>query len=213
MPPPPRLLGDLLGALEKYIHGDDSLPPLVRAGLLHVQFETIHPYLDGNGRIGRLLTTLLLEHWKLLDTPLLYLSLYFKRHRAEYYRLLNGVRIEGDFESWLKYFLEGIAVVADETVETTHNLFALINADRTRVLSGRTASVAGIRLFEALPAHPVITVAEAVRLLKTTKPTATKAVSGLVEAGILVETTGRRRDRAYRYEAYLNLLRAGTESE
>ena len=137
MPPPPHLLGDLLGSLEKYIHADDPLPPLVRAGLLHVQFETIHPYLDGNGRIGRLLITLLLEHWNLLDTPLLYLSLYFKRHRAEYYRLLNAVRTDGDFESWLKYFLEGVAVVADETVETTQNLFALINADRTKVLSGR----------------------------------------------------------------------------
>jgi len=212
VPPPPHLLGDLLASLEKYMHAENSLPPLVRAGLLHVQFETIHPYLDGNGRIGRLLITLLLEHWNILQTPLLYLSLYFKRHRAEYYKRLNTVRTEGDFESWLKYFLEGVAVIADETVETTQKIFARINADRAKVLSARSTSVAGIRLFELLSAHPIITVAQAVKLLKTTKPTATKAVSGLVDAGILVETTGRRRDRAYSYKAYLNLLRAGTES-
>ncbi len=212
VPPPPHLLGDLLASLEKYMHAENSLPALVRAGLLHVQFETIHPYLDGNGRIGRLLITLLLEHWNILETPLLYLSLYFKRHRAEYYRRLNAVRTEGDFESWLKYFLEGVAVIADETVETTQKIIARTNADRAKVLSARSTSVAGIRLFELLSAHPIITVAQAVKLLKTTKPTATKAVSGLVDAGILVETTGRRRDRAYSYKAYLNLLRAGTES-
>lgn len=213
VPPPPHLLGDLLGSLEKYIHAKDSLSPLIRTGLLHVQFETIHPYLDGNGRIGRLLITLLLEHWGLLDVPLLYLSLYFKRHRAEYYRRLNSVRTDGDFEGWLKYFMEGIAVIADETVETSQKLFALTNADRAKILAVRSTSVAGIRLFELLPANPIITVAKAVKLFKTTKPTATKAVSGLIEAGILVETTGRRRDRAYSYEAYLNILRSGTESE
>jgi Fic family protein len=213
VPPPPNRLGNLLGSFEKYIHEKDALPPLIRAGLLHVQFETIHPYLDGNGRIGRLLITLLLEHWDLLDAPLLYLSLYFKRHRAEYYRRLNSVRTDGDFEGWLKHFLEGVAVIADETVETSQKLFALTSADRAKVLSLRATSMAGIRLFELLPAYPIITVAKAVKLLKTTKPTATKAVFGLVEAGILVETTGRRRDRAYSYEAYLNLLRSGTESK
>jgi Fic family protein len=213
VPPPPNRLGNLLGSFEKYIHENDALPPLIRAGLLHVQFETIHPYLDGNGRIGRLLITLLLEHWDLLDAPLLYLSLYFKRHRAEYYRRLNSVRTDGDFEGWLKHFLEGVAVIADETVETSQKLFALTSADRAKVLSLRATSMAGIRLFELLPAYPIITVAKAVTLLKTTKPTATKAVFGLVEVGILVEATGRRRDRAYSYEAYLNLLRSGTESK
>jgi Fic family protein len=213
VPPPPHLLNDLLGSLEKYIHTEDSLHPLIRAGLSHVQFETIHPYQDGNGRIGRLLITLLLEHWKVLSSPLLYLSLYFKRHRTEYYRRLDAVRIDGDFEGWLKYFLEGVAVIAEETVATTQKLFTQIGTDRTKVLSGRSISVAGIRLFELLPAHPIITVAKAVKLLKTTKPTATKAVTGLVDSGVLVETTGRRRDRAFSYENYLNLLRAGTEPE
>ncbi|MBP1609005.1 MAG: hypothetical protein H6Q04_1240 [Acidobacteria bacterium] len=212
VPPPPHLLGDLLGSLEKYIYAKDALPPLIRAGLLHVQFESIHPYLDGNGRIGRLFITLLLEHWGLLDVPLLYLSLYFKRHRAEYYRRLDAVRTDGDFEGWLRYFLEGAAGIADETVETSQKLFALMSTDRTKVLSIRATSVAGIRLFELLPSNPIITIAKAVKLLKTTKPTAIKSISGLVDAGILVETTGRRRDRVYRYEAYLNLLRTGTES-
>jgi Fic family protein len=205
------LLGKLLGSLEKYIHAEGKLSPLIRAGLLHVQFETIHPYLDGNGRIGRLLITLLLEHWKLLAEPLLYLSLYFKRHRAEYYRLLNTVRMDGDFESWLKFFLEGVAVIGDEAVAAAQSLFALVGEDRTKMLATRGTSVAGIRLFELLPAHPIVTVGSVVKLLNTTKPTATKAVSGLTEAGILVEITGRRRDRCYSYQAYLNLLRAGTE--
>ena len=211
VPPPPQLLNGLLGSLEKYIHAKDSLHPLIRAGLSHAQFETIHPYLDGNGRIGRLLITLLLEHWKVLDAPLLYLSLYFKRHRAEYYRRLNAVRTDGDFEGWLEYFLEGVAVIADETVTTTQQLFTQISADRTKVISRHATSVACFRLFELLPAHPIITVAKAVKLLNTTKPTATKAITGLVDAGVLVETTGRRRDRAFRYETYLDILRSGTE--
>lgn len=213
VPPPPHLLNGLLSSLEKYIHAKDSLHPLIRAGLSHAQFETIHPYLDGNGRIGRLLITLLLDHWKVLDSPLLYLSLYFKRHRAEYYRRLNAVRTDGDFEGWLEYFLEGTAVIADETVTTTQQLFTQIGADRTRVISSRATSAACFRLFELLPAHPIITVAKAVKLLKTTKPTATKAITGLVDAGVLVETTGRRRDRAFTYETYLDILRSGMELE
>jgi Fic family protein len=213
VPPPHLVLGELLRALEKYIHAEDDLSPLIRAGLLHVQFEAIHPYLDGNGRIGRLLITLLLEHWNVLTEPLLYLSLYFKRYRADYYRLLNAVRADGDFESRLKFFLEGVAVIADEAVATTQSLFALISADRTKVLAAPSTSVAGIRLFELLPAHPIVTVGSVVKLLESTKPTAAKAVAGLVGAGILVETTGRRRDRSYSYQAYLNRLRSGTEPE
>ncbi len=134
VPPPPHALGKVLGAFEKYLHGRDALPPLVRAGLLHVQFETIHPYLDGNGRIGRLLVTLLLEEWKLLTKPLLYLSLFFKRHREEYYRRLNAVRVEGDWEGWLDFFLDGVATIADEAVASARELFGLVATDRARVL-------------------------------------------------------------------------------
>jgi len=143
VPPPPHALADALGAFEKYLHrDDDALPPLVRAGLLHVQFETIHPYLDGNGRIGRLLVTLLLEHWKLLTKPLLYLSLFFKRHRADYCARLTAVRTTGDWEGWLDFFLDGVATIAEEAVASARELFALVAADRERVLARDGMSIA-----------------------------------------------------------------------
>jgi Fic family protein len=213
VPPPPHLVGSLLSALEEFVHEESALPALVRVGLVHVQFETIHPYLDGNGRIGRLLIPLLLEHWRLLSQPLLYISVFFKRRRAEYYRRLDAVRTQGDFEGWLGFFLEGVAVVAEEATAATRDLFALVTADRSRVLAAPTTSVAAARLFELLPEHPVVTIGRVVELLGTTKPTAGKAVRTLVDAGVLVETTGRRRDRMYGYAAYLDRLRAGTELE
>jgi len=211
VPPPPHELGRLLSDLEKYIHREDDLPPLVRAALVHVQFETIHPYLDGNGRIGRLLITLLLEQWRLLSQPLLYLSLFFKQHRAEYYRLLNVVRLEGAWEAWVAFFLEGVSTIADEAATTARDLFVLVNKDRARVLDARDSSVTAARLLELLPRRPMVTIPAIVRLLKTSKPTAAKAVSVLERLGILKETTGRRRDRIYGYTAYLERLRAGTE--
>jgi Fic family protein len=211
VPPPPQALGEVLGAFEQYLHADDSLPPLVRAGLLHVQFETIHPYLDGNGRIGRLLMTLLLEHWKLLPRPLLYLSLFFKRHRDEYFRRLNAVRIDGDWEGWLDFFLDGVATIADEAVASAQELFALVAVDRTRVLAHEGMSVIALRLFERLPRHPVVTVASVMQLVETTKPTAGRAIELLVAANVLVETTGKKRDRSFVYRGYLDRLRVGTE--
>ncbi len=213
VPPPPHAVGALLAQLEKYIHSERETPELVRAGLVHAQFETIHPYLDGNGRMGRLLIALLLEHWKLLSLPLLYLSLYFKQHRSEYYRRLDAVRTDGDFEGWLAYFLEGVSVVADEAVVAIRELFALVAADRAKVLAAPSTSVMSARLFELLPEHPIVSIAGVVDLLTTTKPTATKAVATLVDARILVETTGRRRDRTFGYAAYLDRLRLGTELE
>lgn len=211
VPPPPQLLNDLLGAFEKYIHADDTLPKLIRVGLLHVQFESIHPYLDGNGRIGRLLITLLFEHWRLLPKPLLYLSLFFKRHRDEYYRRLNAVRTEGDWEGWTDFFLDSVATIADEAVTSARELFALVGTDRARVLKSGKTSVAAVRLFEALPRHPMVTVASAIKLIAASKPTATRAIETLVDAGILVEATGKKRDRSFAYRAYLDRLRAGTE--
>jgi Fic family protein len=213
VPPPPHALGDALSAFEKYIHADDNLPPLVRAGLLHVQFETIHPYLDGNGRIGRLLVTLLLEHWKLLTRPLLYLSLFFKRHRDEYYRRLNAVRVDGDWEGWLDYFLDGVATIADEAVSSARELFALVAEDRRRVLERAGTSVATVRLFEILPRQPIVSVAYVMRQLGTSKPTAGRAVAMLERAGTLVEITGKKRDRSWAYRDYLDRLRVGTEIE
>lgn len=211
VPPPPHALGEVLGALETYMHATDALPPLVRAGLLHVQFESIHPYLDGNGRIGRLLVTLLLEHWKLLEQPLLYLSLFFKRHRDDYYRRLTAVRTDGDWEGWLDFFLDGVRTIADEAVASARELFALVGRDRERVLRSETSSISALRLFEQLPRHPIVTVASSMQLIGTTKPTASKAVELLVAAGVLVESTGKKRDRAYAYRAYLDRLKVGTE--
>jgi Fic family protein len=211
VPPPPNRLPKALEQLEKYVHGKDPLPRLVRAGLVHVQFETIHPYLDGNGRIGRLLISLLLEHWQLLTHPLLYLSLFFKRHQVEYYRRLGAVRTDGDWEGWLAFFLDGVATIGEETVTAAGELFATISADRKRVLSESATSVVAMRLFEALPTQPIVTVASVKRALDTTKPTAGRAIELLKAAGVLVETTGRRRDRSYAYQKYLDLLSAGTE--
>lgn len=212
LPPPPHLLGEVLASFEKYMHDDDrTLSPLVRAGLLHVQFETIHPYLDGNGRIGRLLVTLLLEEWRLLTKPLLYLSLYFKRHRDEYYSRLSAVRLNGDWEGWTDFFLDGVTTIANEGVASAQDLFALVTADRTRVLQHSATSVAAARLFELLPRHPLVSIAAVVRLLETSKPTATRAIDTLLAAGVLIETTGKKRDRWFSYEAYLERLRVGTD--
>ena len=214
VPPPPHRLDGLLSDFEEYLHADsDELPPLVRAGLLHVQFETIHPYLDGNGRIGRLLVMLLLEDWGLLAAPLLYLSLFFKRHRGEYYRRLAAVRTEGDWEGWTSFFLEAVATIAGEAVSTARDLFALVSRDRASVLTTPGSTVIAARLFEMLPQHPVITIGSAVTLLETTRPTATKAVTTLVHAGVLAETSGKKRDRSFGYAAYLDLLKVGTGLE
>jgi len=211
IPPPPEEVHRLLGELERYLHAEDALPPLVRAGLVHVQFESIHPYLDGNGRVGRLLVALLLEHWKLLGAPLLYLSLHFKRHRSEYYRLLNGVRRNGDWEGWTAFFLEGVAEIAEESAAAARDLHRVVARDRARVLSAKGSSLTAARLLELLPRRPIVTIPRVVELLGTTKPTAAKSVALLESLGILRETTGRKRDRAYRYVKYLERLRAGTE--
>lgn len=211
VPAPPEELAALLADLEKYIHSKNGLPPLVRIGLAHVQFETVHPYLDGNGRIGRLLITLLLEHWKLLSAPLLYLSLFFKRNRAEYYRLLGEVRRSGDWETWIEFFLEGVATIADEAVIAAREVFALVTEDRRRLTAAPGASVMAIRLMDRLPIHPVVTIPTVVNLLKTTKPTAGKAVQLLENLGVLTETSGKQRDRTFAYARYLEKLRVGTE--
>lgn len=213
VPPPQLLLSELLSDLERYIHADDDLPALVRIGLVHAQFETIHPYLDGNGRIGRLLIAMLLEHWGLLQTPLLYISLFFKRHRAEYYRRLDAVRTTGDWEGWTAFFLDGVATIADEAVASARAIFARVADDRGRVLANGGASVFAVRLFEQLPRHPIVSISLAVNLLETSKPTATRAIETLVEAGVLTETTGRKRDRMFAYQGYIDILRIGTEMD
>ena len=211
MPSPVPLLLNSLSDFEKYMHADDDLPALVRIALAYAQFETIHPYLDGNGRIGRLLIALLLGHWGLPEAPLLYLSLFFKRHRTEYFRWLNAVRSDGHWEGWTDFFLDGVATIAEEATAAVQGLFAVVSEDRSRVLAQRTTSVVPARLFELLPNHPIISVTGAMQLIGTTKPTATRAIDALVAAGVLRETTGRTRNRRFAYGSYLALLIPGTE--
>ena len=211
VPPPPKDVPAMLSALEKWLHSRDPLPPLVRAGLAHVQFETIHPFLDGNGRIGRLLITLLVEHWGLLKAPLLYLSVAFKRHQQEYYQRLSAVRTEGDWEGWNIFFLRCVAEAADDGVQAAQRLFTLTNHDRTTLVAHPDTTVAAIRLLDMLPAHPVVTLPLATDLLEVTKPTAGKAIAVLQQAKILRETTGKQRDRVYAYHEYLQVLTQDTE--
>jgi Fic family protein len=213
VPPPPGDVPEALAALDKWIHARDDFPPLVRAGLAHVQFETIHPFLDGNGRIGRLLITLLLQQWGLLQAPLLYLSLAFKRHRAEYYRRLSHVRTDGDWEGWTGFFLECVQEAANDGVQAAARLFKLLTEDRLTVTKHRAATVPAIRLLDELPQHPMITLPSAVELLAVSKPTAIKAIDALVQAGVLDEVTGKRRDRVYAYQRYLSVLAEDTAVE
>lgn len=210
VPPPPEVVPEALAALEKWIHQPDDLPPLIRMALAHAQFETIHPFLDGNGRIGRLLITLLVEHWKLLPVPLLYLSVAFKRHRQEYYRALTEVRADGNWEGWTGFFLDCVAEAAEDAVSTARQLFNRISLDRATLVKAPQATVPAIRLFDLLLANPVITLPRAVTLLTISKPTVIKALAALTQLGILQETTGKQRDRVYAYHQYLQILKQDT---
>ncbi len=206
VPPPPERVADLLGDLERYIHAEDDLAPLLRIALVHVQFETIHPYLDGNGRLGRMLIALLLDHWGLLKSPLLYLSLYLKQNQATYYRNLSAVRTEGDWVGWMRFFLKGVAEIADDATRTARGLYSRVAEDRRRLLATPGATVTAMQLFEQLPEHPLVSMPLVTRLLATSKPTAGKAIELLISAGILTEVGARKRDRYYRYQYYLKLL-------
>ena len=206
VPPPPEAVPDALAALERWLHEDGSLPPLVRIGLAHVQFETIHPFLDGNGRIGRLLIALLVEHWGLLDQPLLYPSLAFKREQQEYYGRLSAVRSDGDWEGWTGFFLACVREAAEDGVRVAQELHALVGRDRSRIIDSARSTVAAIQLLELLPCNPVVTVPRASGLLGLTAPPTRKAIELLEDLGVLAEITGKRRDRAYAYQDYLQIL-------
>jgi Fic family protein len=206
VPPPWDHVRDLLGALEAYIHSDDDLPPLLRIAAAHVQFETIHPYLDGNGRIGRLLIALLLAHWRILEAPLLYLSVYLKEHQAEYYDQLSSIRQNGTWTDWFRFFLEGIRQVATNAAATATALNRQVSNDRKILLSAESITVSAIQLFEALPKHPVISMPLVTRILSSSKPTASKAIDLLIKQGILTEIGDRKRDRIYKYDKYLQIL-------
>lgn len=212
VPPPPERVPNLLSDLDRWIHADDPLPPLIRAGLAHVQFETIHPFLDGNGRIGRLLITLLVQQWGLMEDPLLYLSLAFKRHRADYYERLAAVRTAGDWEGWLAFFLDCVVEAADDGVQAATRIFRLLSEDRRRIMDHDAATVSVLRLFEMLPEHPMVTLPMATKLLAINKVTAQRTIQALVGAKVLHEITGKARDRVYAYRKYLTVLGEDTEA-
>jgi Fic family protein len=186
-------------------------PPLEKAALAHLQFETIHPFLDGNGRVGRLLVTLILWKERVLKEPLLYLSLYLKTNRARYYELLQAVRTEGDWEAWLDFFATGVAMTAEEAVETARALARLFKGDRDRIHSAGRRADSALRVHHELQRTPLSTIGRLCKSTGLTVPTATKALSTLGKLGIVREVTKRKRDRVFSYAAYLRLLAKGTE--
>jgi Fic family protein len=207
VPPPADRVAALLGDMEQFIHDPSStLPPLVKIALVHAQFETIHPFLDGNGRIGRLLISALIEQWGLLQEPLLYLSGYLKRHQAEYYRRLSDIRTEGDWEAWVSFFLEGVATAAADAERSVIAIATSIAADRRTLLESPKSGSASYRLFEMLPMMPRFTVESARQALNTTFPTASAAIQTLEALGIVSETTGQKINRNYSYRSYIELL-------
>jgi Fic family protein len=211
VPPPHTAVPDCMAALERFLHAEDDLPVLVRAGLAHVQFETIHPFLDGNGRVGRLLITLSLCHAGVLREPLLYLSLYLKQHRSTYYELLDRVRRDGDWETWLAFFLDGVRETGDGAVSTAQRLAAMFEEDRRRIEPlGRRAGSA-LRVHEVLKARPIQSVAGIRDATRLSFPTVSRAMDLLVELGIARELTGRARSRLFAYDRYLAILNEGTE--
>jgi len=210
VPPPPEEVAACMAALESFLHDDTgNLPLLLKAALAHVQFETIHPFLDGNGRLGRLLIALLLHHGGLLAEPLLYLSLYLKEHRSVYYELLDRVRQQGDWEAWVDFFLEGVEHTARGAVQTAKRLVDLFNADTHRVQQSGRASANALRVLAAMRSRPVLTLKHLRDAHGMTFPTATKAMQTLVAAGIARELTGQRRNRVFVYDAYLTILNEG----
>ncbi|MCY4588327.1 MAG: Fic family protein [Bryobacterales bacterium] len=213
VPPPPTALPGCMAALERFLHAeDDGLSVLLRAGLAHVQFEAIHPFLDGNGRVGRLLITLLLCQAGLLRHPLLYLSLYFKQHRSVYYDLLNHVRRTGDWKEWLTFFLEGVKLTAEGAVSTAQRLSRMFQEDRNRIQSsGGRGAGSMLRVHDALKSRPILSLSAVRRHTRLSFRAAATAMERLVTLGIARETTGKRRQRVFVYDQYLSILKEGTE--
>ena len=211
VPPPPNELMQCLGNLETFLHDKSTYPILIRAAIAHVQFETIHPFLDGNGRLGRLLITLMLCEEDVLRNPVLYLSLYLKENRALYYELLQAVREKGDWELWVEFFLDGVAETAEQGISTARRLMTLFDDDAKKIANlGRAASSA-LRLHAELKRTPMVAVPLIAKKLGMSQPTIQKALDHLSELNIVKEVTGRRRSRVYSYDRYLRILEEGTE--
>ena len=212
VPPPPARVAECMGALEKFLNDQPNRTPLlIKAALAHVQFETIHPFLDGNGRLGRLLVALLFCQEQVLREPLLYLSLYFKQHRAQYYELLQRVRMEGEWEAWLAFFAEAVRTTAAQAVQTAQRLTALASEDRRKIQDlGRVAGSA-LRVHEALLRRPVISATVAGKATGLVPNTVGKSLRALIKIGLVKELTGQKRNRLYSYPRYLDVLNEGTE--
>ena len=212
VPPPPDAVPDCMSDLERFLHTKDvALSATVRAALMHVQFETIHPFLDGNGRTGRLMITFLLCHEGVLQEPLLYLSLYIKQNRDEYYALLDGVRQNGDWEAWIEFFLKGIKHTADSAVSTAQRLVTLFRDDQERIQETGRAAGSALRVQQVLKERPITSISQICDLSGLSFPAASSAMERLVDLGITREITGRLRNRLYVYHSYLAILNEGTE--
>ena len=212
IPPPPDRVVECMGDLEKFLHDRaQRTPVLFKAALAHVQFETIHPFLDGNGRLGRLLITLILCAEGAIQQPLLYLSLFFKQHRREYYDRLDAVRLKGDWIGWLRFFLEGVRETAQQASDTGGRILNLFDEDRRKVENlGRKAGSAH-RVHDLLRRHPITTIRGATKRLDLTAPTVRSAIESLEQLGIVREITGKQRDRIYIYDQYVKILDEGTQ--
>ncbi|MBP2537343.1 MULTISPECIES: Fic family protein [Agrobacterium] len=212
VPPPVTEMAGCLDAFERFMHDDQSrLPALIKAGLLHVQFETIHPFLDGNGRIGRLLVTLYLCMKGVLRKPLLYLSLYLKSHRREYYRLLQEVREHGNWEAWLEFFLTGVADTANQAFEAATQIVDLFKEDRERITMESDRAGSALRIHELFQQNPFHTANQIVQVTGLSAPTVNAALADLERLGIVDEVTGRKRGRVFSYRRYLAILGEGTD--
>jgi len=214
VPPPPEEVLECMSRLELFLHDDpEPTPVLLKAALAHVQFETIHPFLDGNGRLGRLLITFLLCDQKVLREPMLYLSLYFKTHRQYYYELLNNVRLSGDWESWLDFFAEAVIATATQAMETAQQLLGLSKRDREKISGLGRAAASTLQVHRALMEHPIATSNWLVKKTNITPATVNKALSHLEQLGIVRELTAQKRNRLFCYKEYVEILNRGTEMQ
>lgn len=212
VPPPPDRVLDCMSDFEKFIYEKESkLPTLIKAALIHVQFESIHPFLDGNGRLGRLLITFLLCAEGVISEPILYLSLFFKTHRRRYYDLLQDVREKGDWEGWLEFFLTGVKETSDQAAEAARRILAVFERDRRKIEGLGRPAASALRVHQYLQSKPILSVPGATKVLGLTAPTVRKSVEHLLELGVTREITGKRRGKLYVYNDYLNLLNEGTE--
>ena len=210
IPPSPNDMIEAMSDLEKYINADDELDALIRAALIHYQFETIHPFLDGNGRVGRLLITLFLMEKKVLSTPALYISYFLKKNRVEYYDRMTEVRVKGNYEQWVTFFLRALLESAEDATATIDELIALHDKNAAVISSMGRAAKNAMLVFEYLESNPIIEIRKTAEALSITFNTASSAIKRLTDAGILVQTTNASRNRTFAYEDYLSILRKGT---